>query len=212
MGDLLLESQLSLGNLVNVFSQKASRAGKGQDAHAALLPNLYLIGFMGVGKSAIGRAVAKSLRMTFIDSDAEIELSAGKRIADIFANEGEAAFREMERKFIESGHPTSQCVVSCGGGLPCQPGISDLLLSRGVVVCLFASAKTVLTRTCLSNKRPLLNVPDPLARIQQLLAEREPIYMKVGIGVSAESLCLQDVVKNVIRVYKREAGLRSVNS
>ncbi|MCD8482332.1 MAG: shikimate kinase [Verrucomicrobia bacterium] len=168
-------------------------------------PNLYLIGFMGVGKSAIGRAVAKALRMQFIDSDAEIEERAGKPIADIFASEGEAGFRALERAFTESGHPGVNCVVSCGGGLPCQPGMSDLLMSKGVVVCLFASPQTLLERTQMSNKRPLLNVADPLERIKQLLSQREPVYMRTGIGVSAESRSLQDVVRNVIRVYRREA-------
>lgn len=184
------------------------RLWKSESPMMTCRPNLYLIGFMGVGKSAIGRAVARTLNMTFLDSDAEIEVTAGKPIAEIFANEGEAAFRRMERDFIESGHPPNNCVISCGGGLPCQPGMDQLLKSMGVVVCLFATAETVYTRTCQSGKRPLLNVADPLARIRELLAQREPIYMKTGIGVSAEGRTMQDVVGNVLRVYKREATAR----
>ena len=79
--------------------------------------NLYLVGFMGVGKSVIGRSVAAELGMRFIDSDRAIEKEQGCRIADIFKAEGEARFREYERRFVESGHPSHGCVVACGGGL-----------------------------------------------------------------------------------------------
>ncbi|MCC5834997.1 MAG: shikimate kinase [Opitutales bacterium] len=167
--------------------------------------NLYLIGFMGVGKSAVGRSVARQLRMRFLDSDHCIEEKQGRSIADIFASEGEASFRRMERSFIESGHPGSGTVVACGGGLPVEPGMRELLLERGIVICLFASPETILERTSGNNRRPLLNVEDPNDRIRRLLAEREKIYMRTGIGVSAEGRSLQDVVSNVIRVYRREA-------
>lgn len=79
-------------------------------------PNLYLLGFMGTGKSSVGRKVAARLKLKFLDSDAEIEKSAGMQINDIFAKYGEEKFRQMERDFMESGHPESGCVISCGGG------------------------------------------------------------------------------------------------
>ena len=80
-------------------------------------PNIYLIGFMGVGKSAVGRALARALRMDFIDSDQAIEHRAGKSISSIFAEQGEPAFRQMETEFIESGHSDSATVVSERSGL-----------------------------------------------------------------------------------------------
>ena len=80
-------------------------------------PNLYLVGFMGTGKSTVGRRVAENLGFQFIDVDQSIEGEEGLSIAQIFAQRGEEAFRELERKFINSGHPDSNCVVSCGGGL-----------------------------------------------------------------------------------------------
>jgi len=143
-------------------------------------PNLYIVGFMGVGKSAIGRKVARALRYKFIDSDHAIEKKAGVKIAGIFANEGEAAFRKMEREFIETGHPEGGCVVSCGGGLVVQEGMSDLLKKKGVVVCLFASPESIVERTSRNANRPLLNVENPGERVRELLAEREPIYMNAG--------------------------------
>lgn len=167
-------------------------------------PNIYLIGFMGVGKSAVGRALARTLRMQFVDSDWAIEQRAGKPISEIFADEGEAAFREMEREFIESGHPDEGVVVSCGGGLPVQPGMSQLLKGKGIVVCLFANPKTILERTVGNPKRPLLNVEDPEQRIADLLKEREPVYMEAAIGVATEGRNISEVVKNIARIYRRE--------
>src|SRR5882724_2140288 len=118
--------------------------------------NLYLVGFMGTGKSTVGRAVAQKLRFELVDSDFEIERQRGKSIPDIFASEGEAAFRVMERAFIENGHPSSRTIVSCGGGLVVQPGMLALLQSKGVVVCLHASLETILARTARHQHRPLL--------------------------------------------------------
>lgn len=168
-------------------------------------PNIYLIGFMGVGKSVVGRALARSLRMRFLDSDAAIEAEAGCSIAEIFASQGEPAFREMEKRFIESGHPAEGVVVSCGGGLPIQPGMPERLIQRGIVVCLFASAETILRRTLGNPKRPLLNVADPEKRVRDLLAEREPVYLATGIGISTEGRTVPEVVRNIIRIYRRES-------
>lgn len=167
--------------------------------------NLYLIGFMGVGKSAVGRGVARALGRRFIDSDRAIERSAGMQITRIFESQGEAAFRQLERDFVEGGHPASGCVVACGGGLPVPPGMREALLARGVVVCLFASEETILDRTSRSNKRPMLHAADPAERIRQLLRARMPIYSSMGTGISTENRSLGDVVDHVLRVYGSEA-------
>lgn len=172
-------------------------------------PNLYLVGFMGVGKSAIGRKVARELGYQFIDSDHEIQAKVGKKIAEIFASEGEAAFRRMERDFVETGHPDQACVVSCGGGLVVQEGMSERLKCKGVVVCLFASAECIIERTGRNSNRPLLNVENPEQRVRELLAEREPIYMNSGACISTEDRSMKDVVRHVARSYKvaaREFG------
>jgi shikimate kinase len=112
----------------------------------------------------------------------------------------------MERQFILDGHPAAGCVVACGGGLPIQPGMRELLLSKGIVVCLFASEETILERTSRNNKRPILNVPDPAARVRQLLRERMPIYTSTGTGVSTENRAICDVVEHVVRVYRAESS------
>lgn len=167
-------------------------------------PNLYLIGFMGVGKSAVGRSLARTLRMHFIDSDWAIEQRAGRSIARIFEEEGEAAFRQLEREFIESGHPAEGTVVSCGGGLPIQPGMGERLKEKGLVVCLFARPETIIARTVGNPRRPLLNVEDPEQRIRELMAQREPVYLNTGIGVSTEGRPIAEVVRSIARLYRSE--------
>jgi shikimate kinase len=79
--------------------------------------NLYLVGFMGTGKTTVGRAVGAKLGFQVLDSDHEIERARGKSIPDIFAQDGEPAFRQLEREFIERGHPAERTVIACGGGL-----------------------------------------------------------------------------------------------
>ncbi|KAF0095653.1 MAG: shikimate kinase [Puniceicoccaceae bacterium 5H] len=160
---------------------------------------------MGVGKSAVGRSVSKQLGLHFIDSDAVIEESAGKPITQIFAEEGEPRFREWERWFVQQGHASTGQVVACGGGLIIPPGMRELLLSKGIVICLFAQPETILQRTMQSDKRPLLNVEDSARRIRELLDQRMPVYMQTGIGVCAEGRSLTDVVQNVVRIYRRES-------
>lgn len=170
-------------------------------------PNLYLVGFMGTGKSTVGRALASRLGFQFIDSDHTIESQQGRSIADIFAAEGEPYFRQLERAFIESGHAPEGCVVSCGGGLVTQAGMIDLLKSRGLVACLFASPDVILKRTATNKNRPLLNVEDPEARIASLLAEREPFYLQAGAGILTDHRPLHEVTTQLERYYHREAPL-----
>ena len=166
------------------------------------IPNIYLIGFMGVGKSTVGSRLARELNYSFFDSDEAIEKRVGKTVSEIFADEGEAAFRQYEREFIDSGHPSEGCVISCGGGLIIQEGMTERLKSKGIVICLFASLESILKRTQRSKTRPLLNVDDPEARIRELLAAREPIYMNAGICISTEGRTISEVVRHLQRTYR----------
>lgn len=168
--------------------------------------NLYLVGFMGTGKTTVGRAVAQRLGFTLLDSDHEIERQEGRTIADIFAKEGEAAFRVLEKKFIESGHAATRTIVSCGGGLIVAPGMLEFVQERGVVICLHASIETILARTARHRHRPLLNVEDPDARVRALYAEREPVYKRAGTVLLTDARPLSDIVAHVIRAWRREAA------
>jgi len=167
--------------------------------------NLYLVGFMGTGKTTVGRAVAARLGYVFVDSDHEIERLQGKTVSAIFAQEGEPVFRRLERDFIEHGHPETSQVVACGGGLIVRDGMLELVRGKGVVVCLHASVETILERTTRNNNRPLLAVTDPAERIRTLFAEREPIYRRAGTAILTEGRPVTEIVGHVLRVYQREA-------
>lgn len=177
-------------------------------AHAmnAAHVNLYLVGFMGTGKTTVGRAVAHKLGFRVLDSDHEIERLQGKTIATIFAEDGEAAFRAMERDFIERGHPAEDTVVACGGGLVVQPGMLELLKRKGVVVCLHASIETIVARTTRQRNRPLLEVEDPEQRVRTLYAAREAIYRKSGTVILTDSRPLNDIAAHVMRAWRRDAA------
>lgn len=168
--------------------------------------NLYLVGFMGTGKTTVGRAVAHRLGFQLLDSDHEIERQQGKTIPEFFAEAGEPAFRALEQAFIAQGHPAERAVVSCGGGLVVPPGMLDLLKAKGVVVCLHASIETILARTARHRNRPLLAVENPEARVRALFAAREPIYKQSGTVILTDSRPLQDVASHVLRAWRRDAA------
>ena len=161
---------------------------------------------MGTGKTTIGRHVAQRLGFKCADSDYVIERKAGKPIARIFAEDGEAAFRRLESWFIDEGHAPERQVVACGGGRVVQPGMLEKLAMRGVVVCLHASIESILARTKrLPSVRPLLDVDDPDTRARALYAEREAIYRSAGTVILTDSRPLADIAAHVIRVWRREA-------
>ncbi len=161
---------------------------------------------MGTGKTTIGRHVAQRLCFKCADSDHVIERRAGKPVARIFSEDGEAAFRALEEWFVEEGHSPERLVVACGGGLVVQPGMLAKLAARGVVVCLHASIETILLRTKrLRSERPLLDVEDPDARARALYAEREATYRSAGTVILTDARPLAEISAHVIRVWRREA-------
>ena len=164
--------------------------------------NLYLTGFMGTGKTSIGREVAKALRYRFVDSDRWIEKNCGMKIPEIFASKGEEWFREQEHRFVEEGHPDEGCVVACGGGLITVDRTRRALESKGLLVALFASPETVLLRTSRNKNRPLLQTEDPETRIRELMAQRDPIYQSVPLAVSTDGRAFGDVRDAILRIYR----------
>jgi shikimate kinase len=168
--------------------------------------NLYLVGFMGTGKTTVARGVAHKLGFQVLDSDHEIEKTSGKSIPQIFAEDGEPAFRALEREFVDRGHPAERTVIACGGGLVVQPNMLEQLKSKGVVICLHASVETILARTARHRNRPLLEVENPEERIRALYATREPIYKRSGTVILTDSRPLHDIVGHVIRSWRRDAA------
>ena len=172
-------------------------------------PNLYLVGFMGTGKSTIGRMAAQRLGLAFIDSDSAIEASEGRSIPEIFASEGESGFRRLERHFVDAGHPNEGMLVACGGGLVTPPGMMDLVKAKGLVMALFASPRGIFERVKANPHRPLLQVENPLEEIKRLLALREPVYREAHVQLLTEGRSINEVVGHVCRSYKQETARAS---
>jgi len=163
--------------------------------------NLALIGFMGTGKSCVGRLAADLLHFTFLDTDHVIEARAGKAISDIFAQDGEPAFREWERRIVEELTRRQKTVIATGGGLPADPANLASLKTHALVICLWASPESIWERVRAHDHRPLLNEPDPLVKIRQLLAEREPCYRQADVLVNTEMRSTREVVQHVIHQF-----------
>ena len=142
--------------------------------------NVYLIGPMGSGKTAVGKRLAALLDKQFLDSDAEIERRCGVDIPYIFEKEGEARFRERERDVIAALTALEGVVVATGGGAVLDPKNRERLAATGTVVYLEATVDAQLRRTQPSRNRPLLNGGDPRAILERLMSIRRPLYESIA--------------------------------
>jgi len=142
--------------------------------------NIFLVGLMGAGKSTIGRHLAKSLGLEFVDSDHEIERRTGASIPLIFDVEGESGFRQREKKVIDELSLRNGIVLATGGGVVLDPDNRARLRERGRVVYLYATVEQLLARTAKDRNRPLLQTADPRARLQELLEVRDALYREVA--------------------------------
>ena len=165
------------------------------------ISNLALIGFMGAGKSSVGRLAADHLHFSLLDTDEVIEARAGKSISDIFSQEGEPAFREYERRVVGELEVRTQTVISTGGGLPVNPANLTSLKTHALVICLWASPEKIWERVRSQTHRPLLKTPDPLAKIRKLLAIREPFYRQADVLVNTEMRSVKEVAQQVIHQF-----------
>lgn len=142
--------------------------------------NIYLVGMPGAGKTTVGRQLAKRMHRTFIDADHEIEARTGVRIPLIFDIEGEQGFRDREAKVIADLGAESNLVVATGGGAVLRPQNRAALRQGGTVVYLHAPPRLLYERTRLDPNRPLLQVADPMRKIEELFAQRDPLYREVA--------------------------------
>ena len=161
------------------------------------LHNLVLIGFMGTGKSSVGQAVAGQLHFSFLDTDQVIEQRVGKSVGEIFAGDGEPAFRDWERRIVVELAARTKTVIATGGGLPADDANLASLKTHALVVCLWASPEKIWERVRGQSHRPLLNDPDPLAKIRRLLEVREPYYRQADVLVNTEMRSVRDVAQQV---------------
>lgn len=161
--------------------------------------NVYLIGPMGAGKTTIGRQLAKSLQLEFIDSDHEIESRTGADIPWIFDIEGEEGFRRRERDVIGELTGRTGIVLATGGGAVLDARNRADLSRGGVVVYLKTSVTQILERTDKSQNRPLLKTEDPRARVEELMAQRDPLYREIAdIIVETDGRSVRTAVREIV--------------
>ena len=160
--------------------------------------NLILIGFMGTGKSSVGRRVASSLGYRFVDTDKEIVDQEGQEIADIFAERGEEVFRQIETQVLERCCQSDKQIISTGGGIVIREENRKILAAGGLVIWLRAEPESVYDRTKHNTDRPLLATDDPQQTIKDLLESREPLYKQCAdLIVSTDDLSLDETIFGV---------------
>jgi 3-dehydroquinate synthase len=173
------------------------------------MTNLIITGFSGTGKSLVAMEVALRLNWDFMDTDDEIVKQTGKPIAEIFRQDGEDKFRELEREMIRKACQQKRTVIAIGGGAIVDPQNYELLTKAGLIVCLEAKPETIYERLFREAARgpeavvrPLLAVDDPLERIRQLKASRQPHYAKADWTIHTDGLSVSEVADEVIRASR----------
>jgi len=171
--------------------------------------SIALIGFMGTGKTAVGRALAGKLGKEFIELDPLIEQKAGKTIPEIFREDGEIAFRELEIEVTKEVSQKKNAVIACGGGVILNKINIDRLKKEAVIVYLTTSPEVILKRTSNdAEERPLLKVANPARAIQELLTFREPFYQRAAdIAIDTSRLDIDSAADQIIARIKEHEGL-----
>ncbi|MFH1854473.1 MAG: shikimate kinase [Candidatus Omnitrophota bacterium] len=160
--------------------------------------NIVLVGFMGTGKTAVGMALASRLGREFIELDEIIEKKEGASIREIFEKKGEPYFRKVEKQVVSDAAEKKGIVISAGGGAIINKENLKNFKKNGLVVCLEASPEVIVKRTKGLAVRPLLNVPDPRKKIEELLQKRAPYYKKADLCVNTNVLSIEEVVDKII--------------
>jgi shikimate kinase len=156
--------------------------------------NIILTGFMGVGKTSVGTRLAKDLGYTFVDTDTLIESDQRMTITEVFAKFGEPYFREVEARIIREVMQGESQVVSTGGGAVIRDMNRDAFKKAGLVVCLTARPATIYERIRHETHRPLLQTPDPEAKIKELLDSRAKFYAQADVVIDTSEKSVEDVI------------------
>ncbi len=163
------------------------------------MKNIVLVGFMGTGKSAVGRLLARRLDRSFVDLDERIARRAGKSVAQLFAQEGEAGFRKREAQEVDWASRLENHVIATGGGVMLQEENVRRLKEKGILVCLSARPDIIIQRTLSTlPSRPLLKGQDLGSRVQDLLALRAPFYAKADLTVDTSERSVQEVAEEIL--------------
>ncbi len=180
--------------------------GDRADARPVFDRTVALVGLMGAGKTSIGRRLAGRLGLPFVDADHEIEAAAGCSVEEIFAQFGEAGFRDGERRVIARLMESPPLILATGGGAYIDDETRRLLTERALTIWLRADIEVLLARTARRTNRPLLKRGDPREILESLMAIRYPIYAEADVVVESEDVTPEETVDRVIAALERHLG------
>lgn len=166
--------------------------------------NIYLVGFMGTGKTAVGRELAKKKKWRFLDLDDLIELREKRTIPSIFSQEGEPYFRKVEKRVLKEVAKEKKFVVACGGGIVLDKDNIKIMKETGIMVCLSATPEAILERTTTYCHRPLLNVSNPKKQIELLLKLRAPYYAQAHKTIDTAKISIREVVEKILKLVRKK--------
>jgi shikimate kinase len=169
--------------------------------------NIALTGFMAVGKSVVGRHLARKLRRRFVDLDKVIEKSEGMKIKDIFSQKGESYFREAEKRTLTKILCQRGQVIATGGGAVIDEGNLLLLRKKSFLVCLTANPERLLLRAGHNRQRPLLEAGDRTQRIRELLALREKSYARAHVSIDTSELTIDQVTAKIMEALEQQGSI-----
>src|ERR1700722_10714385 len=170
--------------------------------------NLALIGFMGTGKTSVGRLVAEHLHFEYLDTDEMIQSGTGRTISDIFKTDGEPAFRTLEEKTVAELANRTKTVIATGGGLPANSKNLAGLKTHALVVCFWASPEKIWERVKNQTHRPLLHDANPQEKIRELLAAREPFYKQADVLLNTDIRSVREVAQQVVHQFRLATSSR----
>ena len=166
--------------------------------------NIYLIGFMGTGKTAVGKELARKKKLQFVDLDGLIELREKRTISDIFAKNGEPYFRKVEKRVLKEVGKEKKFVVACGGGIVLDKENIKIMKETGIIICLTASPQVILKRTSAYHHRPLLNMSNPHKQIELLFKLRAPYYAQAHKTIDTSKISVKEVVDKILELIPKK--------
>ncbi len=164
------------------------------------MKNIYLVGFMGCGKSTVGKLLSEKTGMEFVDIDQMIEEQERRKISEIFEKEGESYFRQKEKEMLEKILHKEGLIVSTGGGLGADAKNMKKMKQSGVVIWLDASIETILKRTESDTERPLLK--QPYQQLKKLYEDRKEIYKMADVHINVDSKSPEEIVQEIMERWK----------
>lgn len=169
--------------------------------------NIAIVGFMGTGKTTVAKKLMEKLGLKYISTDSLIEEKVGKKIPEIFSQDGEEYFRKLEQEVIAELSLKDNLVIDCGGGVVINPTNVNNLKKNGIIFCLWAKPEVILERVKDNNYRPLLNVADRLKKIKELLMQRKQFYYCADHHIDTSNISIDDIIKRIISLYNKAKNI-----